>query len=312
MTFAHRPVLAQEVIELMQPQPGWIILDGTIGGAGHARLLLEASAPTGRVIGLDRDQDALSAAALVLAPYHDRVILRQGNFGDLSDHLRACGLERVDGILFDLGVSSYQLDSPERGFSFQADGPLDMRMDPSGGRTAAQVIATESYEVLRNIFRQFGEERWAGRIAKAIVKERQDVPLTSTRQLADLICRVVPVVHQTRRIHPATRVFQALRIFVNGELDCLEKGLQEGMAHLSPKGRMAVISFHSLEDRMVKRAFRSAATGCICPPRLPVCACNQKPLVKLLTSRGIRATETEVQDNPRARSATLRGVERLH
>ena len=296
----------------MQPQPGWIVLDGTIGGAGHARLLLEASAPTGRLIGLDRDPEALSAAALVLAPYHGRVILRHGSFGDLSDHLRACGLERVDGILLDLGVSSYQLDRPERGFSFQADGPLDMRMDPSVGRTAAQVVATESYEALRNIFRQFGEERWAGRIAKAIVKERQDVPLTRTRQLAELVSRVVPDSQKKWRIHPATRVFQALRIFVNGELDCLEKGLQEGMAHLSPKGRMVVISFHSLEDRMVKRAFRRAATGCVCPPKLPVCACNQKPLVKLLTSRGVRATDEEVQANPRARSAILRGIERLH
>lgn len=309
--FRHVPVLPGEVLAYLDPRPGRVYLDGTLGGGGHARLILEASSPDGRLIGLDKDPQALAAAGSNLAEFGPRVVLRRGSYADMKDHLAALDIHQVDGILLDIGVSSFQLESPARGFSFQADGPLDMRMDPAGPQTAADVLAESEVETLRRIFREYGEERWAGRIARKIVQTRLEQPLTTTLQLAELVSQVVPRGRGPQRIHPATRVFQALRIHVNRELDCLQEGLDAAMEILKPAGRLVVISFHSLEDRIVKHRFRHAAIDCVCPPRLAVCRCDKQATVKVLTRRGVRAAESEIEENPRARSAVLRAVERL-
>lgn len=309
--FRHLPVMPAEVLALLAPRPGCIYLDGTLGGGGHARLILEASAPDGRLIGLDRDPAALAAAAETLAGFGPRVTLCRGSFAGLAGQLEALGLAGVDGILLDLGVSSHQLDTPGRGFSFRDDGPLDMRMDPDQEEDAAGLLAKADARELQRIFREYGEERWAGRIARAIVRRRASEPLLRTRQLAELVCDTVPGGRVPQRIHPATRVFQALRIAVNGELEALEAGLAAARGALNPGGRLAVISFHSLEDRLVKQTFRAAASPCTCPPRLPLCVCGRRPDVKLLTARGLRPTAEEIAANPRSRSAVLRGVERL-
>lgn len=304
-------MLAEEVLHYLGPHRGGVYLDGTLGGAGHARLVLEASSPDGILIGLDRDAEALAAAKKNLACFGDRVLLRQGNFSDMNTHLDALNIELVDGILLDLGVSSHQLDSPERGFSFREDGPLDMRMNPAEGVSAATVVAEAEADELKRIFREYGEERWAGKIARAIVADREQAPFETTLQLADLVSRVVPAGKGPQRIHPATRVFQALRIHVNGELDSLRTALDSAWQRLKVGGRLVVISFHSLEDRMVKQAFRAMAAGCVCPPRLAVCACGQKPAVRVLTRKAVRASENEIMANPRARSAVLRAMEKL-
>ena len=309
--FRHVSVMPGEVLELLAPRPGGIYLDGTVGGGGHAGLILTASAPDGRLIGLDQDPAALAAAAATLAGFGTRVTLCLGSFAGLDRQLTDLGIEQVDGILLDLGVSSHQLDTPERGFSFREDGPLDMRMNPDQSLSAAGLLASADAEELKRIFREYGEERWAGRIAREIVRARGEAPLATTRQLADLVCRAVPGGHVPQRIHPATRVFQALRIAVNAELDALQSGLAAALSRLRPGGRLVVISFHSLEDRLVKQGFRAAATSCSCPPRLPVCVCGRKALVKILTTRGVRPAEAETIANPRARSAVLRAVERL-
>jgi 16S rRNA (cytosine1402-N4)-methyltransferase len=302
--------MPEQVLALLQPKPGETFLDGTVGGGGHARLILEATAPDGRLIGLDRDPEALREAARALAPYGDRVVLLHRNFSDISQVLAEGNIGPLDGLLLDLGVSSYQLDAPHRGFSFRVDAPLDMRMDPTTGMTAAEILNEMDADDLAGIFREFGEERYARRIARRVVQVRGQTALQTTRQLAELIEDCVPGGHVPARIHPATRVFQALRIYVNRELEHVAEGLKEGLASLRPGGRMAVISFHSLEDRMVKRLFRQEARSCICPRDLPLCACDHKPMVELLTTRGVRADEEEVADNPRARSATLRAVRR--
>lgn len=303
--------MPQEVLDLLAPRSGELYLDGTVGGGGHARLILEASAPAGRLIGLDRDRAALARATEVLAPFGDRVVLRQAAFADARSVLGAMGVTGVDGILLDLGVSSHQLDTPERGFSFREEGPLDMRMDRESGTTAAEALNDLPEAELTRIFREYGEERWAGRIARRIVRQRDEAPLQTTRQLAELVREVVPGGRVPARIHPATRVFQALRIFVNGELEQVRTGVQEALELLHPGGRLAVISFHSLEDRIVKHAFRDAAQGCICPPRLPVCQCGHQPQVELLTRKALRPGAEEVEANPRARSAVLRAIRKL-
>lgn len=303
--------MAEEVLHYLEPRRGGIYLDGTLGGGGHARLILEATSPDGILVGLDHDAEALEAAGSSLAEFGDRVMLRQGNFAEMASHLDTLGVAMLDGVVLDLGVSSYQLDSPNRGFSFREEGPLDMRMNPSAGRSAASVIAEADADHLKRIFREYGEERWAGRIAREIVAVREQQPIKTTLQLAELVSRVVPRGKGPQRIHPATRVFQALRIYVNGELDSLQAGLDAARQRLKVGGRLVVISFHSLEDRIVKQAFRALSTGCICPPRLPVCACGQKPVARLLTRKGVMATDAEVEHNPRARSAVLRAMEKL-
>ena len=300
-----------EVLAQLQPHAGGIYLDGTLGGGGHARLILEASAPDGILVGLDRDPAALAKAAEVLAPFAGRIRLQHANFADAEQVLGKLGIEGLDGMLLDLGVSSHQLDTPERGFSFRDDGPLDMRMDRSRGETAAMVVNSRDEGELARIFRSYGEERWAKRIARRICQVRSEQPFETTRSLAELIQDTVPRGHQPARIHPATRVFQALRIFVNGELDHVRSGVEQGLRLLRPEGRLVVISFHSLEDRIVKHLFRDAATGCICPPKLPVCQCGQQPQVEILTRRAVRADEAELEQNPRSRSAILRAVRKL-
>lgn len=302
--------MPQEVLELLAPRPGGIYLDGTVGGGGHAGLILEGSAPDGRLIGLDRDRDALAAAAAHLAPFGDRVILRKSPFSKFGAVLDELGIEKLDGILLDLGVSSHQVDTADRGFSFRFDGPLDMRMDRDAGETAADVLASRSADELAQIFRDYGEERFAKKIARRIVSHREAHPLITTAQLAELVAAVVPSSRDSRRIHPATRVFQALRIQVNGELDQVAVGVKLGIERLKPGGRMVVISFHSLEDRIVKHAFRDAAQGCICPPKLPLCQCGHLPQVKVLTRKVWRPTAEEVENNARSRSALLRAVDR--
>lgn len=303
--------MADEVLRFLDPHCGGVYLDGTLGGAGHARLILEATSPDGVLIGMDHDAAALAAAKNNLATFGERAILRQGNFSDMDAHLDFLEIDRLDGILLDLGVSSHQLDSPERGFSFREDGPLDMRMNPTAGVSAATVVAEADVNELKRIFREYGEERWAGKIARAIVMDREQTPFETTLQLADLISRVVPASKGPQRIHPATRVFQALRIHVNGELESLRSGLDAAWKRLKTGGRLVVISFHSLEDRMVKQTFRALATGCVCPPRLAVCACGQQPAVRVLTRKAVRATEDEININPRSRSAVLRAMEKL-
>ncbi|EAT14886.1 16S rRNA (cytosine(1402)-N(4))-methyltransferase RsmH [Desulfuromonas acetoxidans] len=309
--FVHQSVLPTETLELLDLHAGDTVLDGTLGGAGHSRLILEATAPNGVLIGLDRDHDALANGAEVLAAYGDRVILRHANFADANQVVEELGLDGLNGMLLDLGVSSYQLDQAERGFSFRADAPLDMRMDQQGDETAADVVNTATVEELTLIFKKYGEERWAGRIARRIERIRQQTPITTTFQLAELVKETVPGGRVPARIHPATRVFQALRIRVNDELDSVAKGVEQGIGLLKPGGVLAVISFHSLEDRIVKNIFRHRASPCVCPPRLPMCACGKKADVEVLTRRGVRASETEIAENPRSRSAVLRAVRRL-
>jgi len=307
--FAHLSVMPEEVLHWLQPQDQGIYLDGTIGGAGHAKLILE-SAPGCRLIGLDRDPAALQKAEEVLVFFGERVSLHQATFDQAGQVLQLLGIDRLDGMLLDLGVSSHQLDTPERGFSFRHDAPLDMRMNPTVGKTAADVVNNAEEEELVRIFFTYGEERFARRIARKIVAQRSETPITRTTELAQLVRQTVPGGNKPGRIHPATRVFQALRIHVNDELEQVRNGVDAGIDLLKPGGRLVVISFHSLEDRIVKQLFRERAKGCICPPRLPVCQCNKQPEVRLLTRKGGKPTVTEIELNARSRSAVLRAVER--
>lgn len=295
----------------LKPLPGGLYLDGTLGGGGHAHLILEAIAPDGVLVGLDQDKEALAAAGKALSQFGHRAILRHGNFSEMETHLTALDIESLDGVLLDIGVSSYQIDAPDRGFSFMEDGPLDMRMNPSTGKSAEDVVAEASPSELKRIFREYGEERWAGRISRKIAAEREKRSIRTTLQLAELIKQAVPAAKGQPRIHPATRVFQALRIYVNDELENLKRGLIVAHRKLNVGGRLVVISFHSLEDRIVKRFFKELAETCECPPRLAVCVCAKRPLAKILTRRAVRPTEKEVNSNPRARSAVLRAIERL-
>jgi 16S rRNA (cytosine1402-N4)-methyltransferase len=309
--FKHVSVLAEEAVAILTPRTGGIYVDGTLGGAGHAARILDASAPGGRLVGFDRDEEALQAARQKLSCYGDRFILIHDNFDAMRLRLAEHGIEGIDGFILDLGVSSHQLDTRERGFSFMEDAPLDMRMDRTAGTTAAEVLESASEVELERIFRDYGEERWARRIALTIVRERQKTPVATTLQLVDVVKSAIPRAKWEERIHPATRTFQGLRIAVNDELGSLERGLAAGLALLKPGGRGAVISFHSLEDRIVKHAFRDAARGCICPREIPFCSCGNVPKVKLLIPKGVQAAEDEVKENPRSRSARLRAVEKL-
>lgn len=309
--FAHVSVMPDEVLEYLAPRRGGVYLDGTLGGAGHSGLILEASSPDGVLLGFDRDLEALGAARQRLASYGDRVRLFHGNYAGLAQILGVAGVDGIDGMLLDLGVSSHQLDRDERGFSFQKDAPLDMRMDTSTGETAADLVNALSAEELERIISEYGEERWARRIAAFIVKARELAPLETTLQLADVVKGAIPKAKWEERIHPATRTFQALRIAVNSELESLETGLRAGIELLRSGGRIAVISFHSLEDRIVKNMFREFAQGCICPKQLPVCICGNQPRLRILTGRPVTASAAEVARNPRSRSAKLRVAEKL-
>ena len=309
--FHHKSVMPDEVIRFLKPMPGGTYLDGTLGGAGHAALIAGHCAPTGCLIGIDRDQQALEAARQRLSEFGETVRLVHGDFGDLAAHLDRLAVEKLDGFILDLGVSSHQLDSGERGFSFQQDAPLDMRMDSSQGETAADLVNDLPEHELERIIKEYGEERWAKRIAAFIGKAREEARISTTLQLVDIIKGAIPKAKWEERLHPATRTFQGLRIAVNHELDSLERGLRSALGRLQPGGRGVVISFHSLEDRIVKHIFREYATGCTCPHNLPMCVCGNKPKVKVLTSKPVMATEEETAQNPRSRSAKLRAVEKL-
>ena len=304
--FAHTTVLRAEAVELLAAGPGKVILDGTLGGGGHALALLEAGA---RVVGIDQDPVALAAAGARLTGRD--VVIAHGNFRDARAVLDALGVSEVDGALVDLGVSSPQLDDPARGFSFREGGALDMRMDPTRGRPLSERLDEWDEKALARILDSLGEERFARRIAREIHRAHASHKLETTRQLADLVAGAIPRKAWPKNIHPATRTFQALRIAVNDELGALSDWLSQLPRIVARGGRAAAISFHSLEDRLVKQGFARLATGCICPPRLPVCACGKSAEWKVLTKKPVQAGDDEIARNPRARSARLRAVERL-
>ncbi len=311
--FHHVPVLLAESSEYLHLKPGAVILDGTLGGGGHAEAILDRIAPEGLLVGLDLDEQALSASATRLARFGDSVRFVQSSFRHLDDALRSLGIESVDGVLLDLGVSSFQLDTPDRGFRFASSTghatPLDMRMDPSCGSSAAELLGRASAEELQGWFQRYGELPGSKRLARAITQHRANEPLRTT---ADLL-RVIEDagIGRGRRHNPATLVFQALRIAVNDELAALEQGLEAAVSVLRPGGRLVVISYHSLEDRIVKHSFRSAAKGCVCPPKQPVCTCGRAPSLEIMNRRPLRPSSTETEANPRARSARLRAAKRI-
>ncbi len=313
MEAGHIPVLAEEVMSMLAPAPGSLQIDATLGGGGHTERILEATDPDGRLLGLDADGAAIARVDGRLRPrFGDRLVLRQANFRELATVARDAGFKDVDGALFDLGLSSYQLADTERGFGFRAGGPLDMRFDASRGVPAADLLATLDAKELAALFGRYGEEPKAGRIARAIVEARSTAPIATAEDLAALIERVLPPnPRQPRRTHPATRVFQALRIAVNEELDALQAGLTAALDLLRPGGRLVVLSYHSLEDRIVKRFFAAERRGCVCPPELPVCVCGRNPRLRLVTRPSLTPTAAEIEANPRARSARLRAAERL-
>jgi 16S rRNA (cytosine1402-N4)-methyltransferase len=313
MKEGHLPVLAEEVLEMLAPAPGSLQIDATLGGGGHTERILEATSPDGRLLGLDADGAAIARVEDRLRPrFSDRLVLRQANFRELATLAPAAGFGAVDGCLFDLGLSSFQLADTERGFGFRAGGPLDMRFDSSRGVPAAELLETLDAAELTALFRRYGEEPKAGRIARAIVDARATSPIETAEELAALVERVLPPnPRQPRRTHPATRVFQALRIAVNEELEALESGLAAAMDLLLPGGRLVVLSYHSLEDRIVKRFFAAERRGCVCPPELPVCVCGRSPRLRLVSRRSITPTDEEIGRNPRSRSARLRAAERL-
>ena len=306
----HKPVLLEECIQALNIRPDGIYLDGTLGRAGHSREIARRLT-TGRLICVDRDQAALDAAQERLGEWMDKVTLVHSNFDQLDAILDGLHLAGVDGMLFDLGVSSPQLDDGERGFSYRTDAPLDMRMDRSEGLTAAQVVNTWSQEELRRILQQYGEERYAPSIAAAIVRRRQERPISTTLELVEVVRSGMPAKALKEKQHPAKRSFQAIRIAVNDELASVDRMLQGAVPRLNRGGRLAVITFHSLEDRIVKNALAQFARGCICPPDFPVCVCGRTPDVKLVHKKPILPTEEEIQENPRARSAKLRAAEKL-
>ena len=311
MEFQHKSVLLQECIDALNIRPDGIYLDGTLGGAGHSSQIARRLTEGGRLIGVDRDRTALAAAKERLAPYADRVTLVHSNFAEIDAILDSLGIPAVDGMLFDLGVSSPQLDDASRGFSYMADAPLDMRMDKDDALTAGAVVNTWPQGELRRILYDYGEERYAPQIAAAICRAREKAPVETTLELVDIIRSAMPAQALREKQHPAKRSFQAIRIAVNDELGAVSRMMQAAVGRLNPGGRLAVITFHSLEDRIVKSEMQQAARGCTCPPEFPVCVCGKKPLVKLFTRKPIVSGPAELEENPRARSAKLRVAEKL-
>jgi 16S rRNA (cytosine1402-N4)-methyltransferase len=306
----HRPVLLHPLIENLQPRPGQTVVDGTLGAGGVTAALLERVLPGGRVVAVDRDPDAVRRARARFAG--QPVIAEHGDFAELREILTRHGIDAVDAVALDLGISSVQLDDPQRGFSIRNDGPLDMRMDQEHGElTAADIVNTWSEIDLLDLIRTYGEERFARSIAQAIGRRRATQPITTTAELREIIERTVPRRYWPKRIHPATRTFQALRIEVNHELESLEQGLQAAISVLRPGGRLGVIAFHSLEDTLVKNALHVAAMNCLCPPQQPICTCAHRASLFLLTKKAIKADPAELAVNPRARSARLRVAEKL-
>ncbi|MDD4169882.1 MAG: 16S rRNA (cytosine(1402)-N(4))-methyltransferase RsmH [Desulfotomaculaceae bacterium] len=311
MDFVHVPVMLNEVLAGLKPRPGGIYVDCTVGGAGHSKAILEQSDPDGRLIALDQDPEAIASARKKLATYRDRLELVQANFIQLPEVLLQLKIKSVDGILFDLGVSSYQLDYPVRGFSYQHDAPLDMRMDPGQKVTAAELVNKLPAKELTRIIRDYGEERWASRIVDFIQAERAYRTIETTGELVELIKKAIPAGARRKGPHPARRTFQALRIAVNRELDVLGEAVREAIQVLRSGGRICVITFHSLEDRIIKDLFRELVSPCSCPKEFPVCICGGKKVLKIITAKPLMAGELELEQNPRARSAKLRIAEKL-
>ena len=306
MNFVHKSVLLRESVDWIVTDPKGIYVDCTLGGAGHSHAIAEKLDPEGLLIGIDQDEDAIMAASKRLEDAACKVKIVHSNFRNLGTILEGLNLQEVDGIFFDLGVSSYQLDTPERGFSYMHDGPLDMRMDQEGKLTAADVVNTYKEEDLADLIYKYGEERWSRRIAQFIVEKRKEKPLRTTSDLVSVIKAAIPKKARQDGPHPAKRTFQAIRIEVNDELKILDTTMETAVKHLKKGGRIGVITFHSLEDRIIKQSFKRMAKGCICPPELPVCVCGHKPELK--KRKEFIPSETELEDNPRARSARLRGA----
>lgn len=311
MEFVHIPVLFKETIDYLKVKPGGIYVDCTLGGAGHSSEIARRIQPGGVLIGIDQDQNAIEAAGRKLAEYKESVIIVKDNFRNLKRVIQNAGYEKVDGILMDIGVSSHQIDEDERGFSYMNDGPLDMRMDTTKGMTAKDLLNNASQQELKRIIKDYGEERWADRIAKFICDEREKYEIETTFQLVDIIKMAIPAAARREGGHPAKRTFQALRIAVNDELNVLETALQDAVEMLKDGGRVAVITFHSLEDRIVKNIFNQLERPCTCPPELPVCVCGKEPKLKVLTRKPITASEEELEVNSRSKSAKLRAAERV-
>lgn len=305
MGFSHVTVLLNETIEGLNVKSDGIYVDGTLGGGGHSFKILQLL-DTGKVIGIDQDQDALNAASKRLSIFGDRFVPAHSNFENVADVLAELGIEKIDGMCLDLGVSSYQLDEAERGFSYMNDGALDMRMDQTSDFTAWDVVNTYSEGELFRVIRDYGEENWASRIAKFIVEARAEKSIETTYELVEIIKHAIPAKARKDGPHPAKRTFQAIRIEVNNELRIIEKTIEDAVSVMNKGGRIAIITFHSLEDRIVKNTFKKLAEGCICPKELPVCVCNNKPKIKIITKKPILPSAEELENNPRARSAKLR------
>ena len=311
MPLKHIPVMISEVLHYLDCKPGKIYVDGTLGGAGHAKAICSKISPGGVFIGIDQDIDAIKNAKDVLESFDITIRLFHGNFINLPEFLRQLSIKAVDGILLDLGISLHQIESSGRGFSFLRDEPLDMRMNKMSGITAEDLINTMDEKNLKKIFREYGEERWAGQIAKKIAASRKQKAIKSSRQLAQIVCDAVPKSSFHQKIHPATRVFMAIRIAVNRELEMLDVFMENVADLLNPKARLCVLSFHSLEDRIVKHRLKTLEKGCVCPSDFPECVCNQKPILRLLTKRVVRPSIEEIERNPMARSTKLRAAERI-
>ncbi len=312
MTYRHVSAMLKEAVACLSCRPGGTYIDGTLGGAGHARAICQQIMPDGLLVGIDQDADAIANARRVLEPFADNIRLFHGNFVHLPEYLSQLRIKTVDGILLDIGLSQYQLETSGRGFSFNKDEPLDMRMDVRTEIRAADLVNQLEEKALVLIFREYGEERWSKRIARTIVRQREQEKIRTSRQLAELVVSAIPGhAAAKQKIHPATRIFQALRIAVNQELDRLSTFLESAADFLAPKGRLCILSFHSLEDRIVKHKFKALATGCDCPPDLPMCVCGKQPQVRLVTHKVLRPTQEEIDHNPMARSTRMRAVEKI-
>ena len=311
MEFAHRSVLLQETVENLITDLDGIYVDGTLGGGGHSLEILKHLTAKGRLIGIDRDEAAIEAATKRLEAYEEQVAIVHANYGDMAEVLRNRGIEKVSGIVLDLGVSSHQLDDADRGFSYMQDAPLDMRMDRTEKGTAADIVNGYSKEELARVIREYGEDRFANRIADNIVKARSGKPISTTGELVEIIRSSIPLKVQKTGGHPAKRTFQAIRIELNGELTTLENSLDQMIDMLDDGGRLAVITFHSLEDRIVKETFRRNENPCTCPPSFPVCVCGKKPKGRVILRKGVVPSEEEMRENSRAKSARLRIFERV-
>lgn len=310
VNFSHRSVLLDEAVEALNIRPDGVYVDGTAGGGGHS-FAIASRLENGLLIAIDQDENAIAAAGARLAPLGARARVVRNNFSNLNDVLETCGIGEIDGLLLDLGVSSHQLDEAERGFAYQNDAPLDMRMDRRQSKSAYDVVNTYSEEELKRILFTYGEERFSGRIAAKIVAQREKKPIETTGELADLIRSAIPAAAREGGHHPAKRSFQAIRIEVNAELDVIVPAIESAVSHMRSGGRIAIITFHSLEDRIVKQAFARLASGCTCPKDLPICVCGKKPLVKVITKKPILPGDVELEENPRSRSAKLRVAEKI-